>query len=66
VRTYSSVPAMWAPLPLTRNIALGAHNAKLNADIRTLSSPGTTSIHFVYDYYSFALEDGGHMAPMHP
>jgi hypothetical protein len=43
---------------------LGAHNGKLDADLRTFALLGTPSVQSVHDYYPFAMEDGGRLAPM--
>jgi hypothetical protein len=43
---------------------LGAQHGKLDADLRTSALLGTPSIQSVHDYYPFALEDGGRLAPM--
>jgi hypothetical protein len=56
-----------APLQLAvfGNLALGAQQAKVDANIRTSSSLGTPSIQFTYAYYPLALRiDGGRLAPM--
>jgi hypothetical protein len=37
-RTNSNAPTVGAPLPLPYNLALGAQQAKLHADIRTSAS----------------------------
>jgi hypothetical protein len=52
------------PLPLPGSLALGAHQVRLDADLRTSALLGTPSVHAVHDYYPFALEDGGRLAPM--
>jgi hypothetical protein len=50
-------------VPLPDGLALGAQQAKLDADIRTSSSIGTPSIQFVHDYhYLFALKDAESVA----
>jgi hypothetical protein len=36
----------------------------MDVDLRTSFSLGTLSIQSVHDYYPFALEDGGRLAPM--
>jgi hypothetical protein len=43
---------------------LGAQHGKLEADLRTYALLDTPSVQSVYDYYPFALEDGGRFAPM--
>jgi hypothetical protein len=45
-------------------MAMGAKQAKLDANLRTSSSLSTPSIQCIHDYYAFALEDGGRLAPM--
>jgi hypothetical protein len=45
-------------------MAMRAQQAKMDVDLRTSSSRGTPSIKSVHDYYPFALEDGGRLAPM--
>jgi hypothetical protein len=51
--------------PLLGSLALGAQQAKLDADIHILSSLGTPLIPYVHDYhYSFPIESGGRLAPM--
>jgi hypothetical protein len=64
-RTNTNVPRIGARLPLISSLALGAQQGKLDADLRTsalLCTPSVQSIHD--DYYPFALEDGGRLAPM--
>jgi hypothetical protein len=44
---------------------LGGEDDKLDADrLRTSALLGTPSVLSVHDYYPFALEDGGRLAPM--
>jgi hypothetical protein len=43
---------------------LGAQNGKLDADLRTSALLGTPSVQSIHDYYLFAMEDGGRLAPM--
>jgi nicotinamidase-related amidase len=43
---------------------LGAQHGKIDADLRTFALLGTPSVQSVHDYYPFALEDGGRLAPM--
>jgi hypothetical protein len=64
VRTNSSVPAVGASLPLHGSLAIWAHQAKLDAYLRTSSSLGTPYIQSVHDYYPLALDDGGRLAPL--
>jgi hypothetical protein len=40
------------------------HNGKLDADLRASTLPSTPSVQSVHDYYPFALEDAGQLAPM--
>jgi hypothetical protein len=63
-RTNSNVPRIGACLPLPGSLALGAQYGKLDADLRTSALLGTPSIQSIYDYYPFAMEDGGRLAPM--
>jgi hypothetical protein len=63
-RTYTNVPRIGARLPLQGSLALGAQHGKLDADLRTFALLGTPSVQSVHDYYAFALEDGGRLAPM--
>ena len=51
-------------LPLLGSFALGAQHSKLDADLRTSALLGTPSVQFLHDYYPFAFEDGGQLAPM--
>jgi hypothetical protein len=43
---------------------LGAQHGKLDADIRTSALLDTPSVKSIHDYYPFAMEDGGRVAPM--
>jgi hypothetical protein len=43
---------------------LGAQHGKLDADLRTSALLGTPSVQSIHDYYPFAMEDGGRLAPM--
>jgi hypothetical protein len=43
---------------------LGSQQGKLDADLRTSALLGTPSVQSVHDYYPFAMEDGGRLAPM--
>jgi hypothetical protein len=63
-RTNTNVPRIGSRLPLPGSLALGAENGKLDADLRTYALLGTPSVQSVHDYYPFALEDGGRLAPM--
>jgi hypothetical protein len=63
-RKKSSVPVVGAPLPPRGSLAIGDKQAQLGVDLHTLSSLGTPSFQFVHDYYTFALEHGGRLAPM--
>jgi hypothetical protein len=51
-------------LPLPDILALGAQHGKLDAGLCLFALLGTPSILPVHDYYPFALEDGGRLAPM--
>jgi hypothetical protein len=44
-------------------LAIRAQQAKLDAGLRISSSLGTPSIQYVHEYYPFALEVGGRLAP---
>jgi hypothetical protein len=63
-RTNTNVPRIGARLPLAGSLALGAQNGKLDADLRTSALHGTPSVHSIHDYYPFAMEDGGRLAPI--
>jgi hypothetical protein len=63
-RTNTNVPRKGARLPLHGNLALGAENGKLDADLRSSALLGTPSVPSVHVYYPFAMEDGGRLAPM--
>jgi hypothetical protein len=63
-RTNPNVPRIVARLPHPGILALGAEHGKLDADLRTFALPGTPSVQSAHDYYPFALEDGGRLAPM--
>jgi hypothetical protein len=53
-----SSPTPWQP-------CIGSSSdGKLDADIRTSDLLGTPSVQSVHDYYPFAMEDGGRLAPM--
>jgi hypothetical protein len=44
---------------------LGTQHGKLNADLRTSAFLlGTPSVQSIHDYYPFAMENGGRLAPM--
>jgi hypothetical protein len=64
VRTNTNVPRIGARLPLPGSHALGAQHGKLDADLRTSALLGTPPGQSVHDYYPFAMEDGGRLAPM--
>jgi hypothetical protein len=63
-RTNTNVPRIGARLPLRGSLALGAHHGKLDAYLRIFALLGTPWIHSIHDYYPFAMEDGGRLAPM--
>jgi hypothetical protein len=63
-RTNTNVPRIGARLPLHGSLALGAQHGRLNADLRTYALLGTPSVQSIHDYYPFAMEDGGWLAPM--
>jgi hypothetical protein len=60
-RTNTNVPRLGARLLLHGSLALGA---QLDADLRTSALLGTPSVQSVHDYYPFAIEDDGRLAPM--
>jgi hypothetical protein len=64
VGTNTNVPRIGAHLPLLGSLALGAQHGKLDADLRTSALLGTPSVQSIHDYYPFAIEDGGRLAPM--
>ena len=63
-RTNTNVPRVGARLPLPGSLALGAQHGKLDADLRTYALLDTPSVQSIHDYYPFAMEDGGRLAPM--
>jgi hypothetical protein len=63
-RTNTNVPRVGARLPLPGSLALGDEQGKLDVDFRTSTLLGTPSVLSVRDYYLFALEDWGMLAPM--
>jgi hypothetical protein len=63
-RTNTNVPRIGARLPLHGSLALGPQHGKLDADFRTSALLCTPSVQSAHDYYPFALEDGGRLAPM--
>jgi hypothetical protein len=63
-RTNTNVPRMGVRLPLPGNLALGAQHGKLDADLRTFALLSMPSVQSIHDYYPFAMEDGGRLAPM--
>jgi hypothetical protein len=46
------------------SLALGAQHCKVGADLRTFALLGTPSVQSIHDYYPFAMEDGGMLAPV--
>jgi hypothetical protein len=63
-RTNTNVPRIGARLPLHGSLALGAQHGKLDADLRTSALLGMPSVQSIHDYYPFAMEDEGRLAPM--
>jgi hypothetical protein len=63
-RTNTNVPRKGARLPLLGSLALGAQHGKLDADLRTYVLLGAPSVKSIHDYYPFAMEDWGRLAPM--
>jgi hypothetical protein len=63
-RTKTNVSHIEARRPLPGSLPLGSHHAKLDANLRTSALLGTPSVQSVHDYYPFAPEDGGLLAPI--
>jgi hypothetical protein len=63
-RTNTNIPRICARLQLLGSLGLGAQHGKLDADLRTFALLGTPSDQSIHDYYPFAMEDGGRLAPM--
>jgi hypothetical protein len=63
-RTNPNVPRIGARLPLHGSLALGAQHGKLDAGLHISALLGTLSFQSIHDYYPFAMEDGGRLAPM--
>jgi hypothetical protein len=63
-RTNTNVPRIWARLPFSGSLALASQHGKLDADLRIFALLGTPSVQSVHDYYPFALEDRGQLAPI--
>jgi hypothetical protein len=63
-RTNTNVPRIGACLLLPGSLALGAQHGKLDADLRILALLGTPWFQSIHNYYPFAMEDGGRLAPM--
>jgi hypothetical protein len=63
-RTNTNVPRIGAGLPVLGSLALGAQHGKLDADLRIYALLGTSLVQSIHDYYPFAMEDGGRLAPM--
>jgi hypothetical protein len=63
-RTNTNVHRIAARLLLYGSLALGAQHGKLDADLRTSALLGTPWAQSIHDYYPFAMEDGGWLAPM--
>jgi hypothetical protein len=63
-RTNTNVPRIDARLPLLGILALGAEHGKTDADLRTSAVLGMPSVQSIHDYYPFAMEDGGWLAPI--
>jgi hypothetical protein len=64
VRTNTNGLEIGARLPHSGSLALGDQQGELDADLRTSALLGTPSVQSVRDYYPFALEGGGRLAPM--
>jgi hypothetical protein len=63
-RTNTNIPRIGARLPLPGELGLGAQHGKNDAELRTSALLGTPSVQSVHNYYPFALEDRGRLAPM--
>jgi hypothetical protein len=63
-RTNTNIPCIGARLPLHGILALGAQHGNLDAGLRTSALFGTPSVMSIHEYYPFAMEDGGRLAPM--
>jgi hypothetical protein len=63
-RTNTNVPRIGTRLPILGSLVLGAQHGKLDADLRTYALLGTPSVQSIHDYYPFAMEDKGRLAPM--
>jgi hypothetical protein len=61
---FDIVHVLCTYLPLPASLALGAQHGKLDADLRTFALLGAPSVQSIHDYYPFAMEDGGRLAPM--
>jgi hypothetical protein len=59
-RANSNAMAVGAMLPLPCSLAMGAQQARLDANICTSSAVGMPFIHLVHENCSFALEAGVH------
>jgi hypothetical protein len=63
--TNTNVPRIGDRLPLLDTLALGTLHGKPDADLRTYALLiGTPSVLSIHDYYPFAMDDGGRLAPM--
>jgi len=45
-------------------LGLAAQQKKFDRDVRASACAGTPPLHTVHDYYPFAVEDGGRLAPL--
>jgi hypothetical protein len=63
-RTNTNVPRIGPRFALLGSLALGALHGKLDEDLRTSALLDTPSVQSIHDYYPFAMEDGGRLAPM--
>jgi hypothetical protein len=63
-RTTTNIPRIGARLPLPSSLALRVQHGKLDADLRTSALLGTPSVQSVHDFYPFAIEERGRLAPM--
>jgi hypothetical protein len=63
-RKSSNALPLGALMTLPGSLATEARQGELNIDLRTSAVLGALSIRSVHDYYPFAFEDGGQLAPI--
>jgi hypothetical protein len=61
---FDIVHVLCTYLPLPASLALGAKHGKLDADLRTSALLGAPSVESIRDYYPFAPDDAGRLAPI--